>query len=231
MRCWAGSAFKVFVYQKDMKVFLAIPSYDGKATLSCAQSLFKAAYHCAEHGIEVHPHFVRGGIFIDHARSLLVQTFLETDCTHLFFIDADIGFESHALAGLVGSGLPVTAGIYLKRTGERKSFNAKMHEPQEFRDGWIRMDRVATGFLCIQREVLEELTKRAETILLGEKSVPMVFHFGSKDGRFVGEDYAFCDDYNQLHEEGVFDEPIWAYPDIRFDHDGFIGNLHESLTG
>ena len=58
----------------------------------------------------------------------------------------------------------------------------------------------------------------------------MVFHFNYNGGKFVGEDYSFCDDYNQLYEEGVFDEPIWAYPDINFDHDGFVGNLHKSLT-
>lgn len=214
-----------------MKVFIAIPSYDAKVTSSCAQSLVKAGQHCAKAGIELQPHFVRGGIFIDHVRSLLVRRFLETDCTHLFFIDADIGFESDAIAGLVLSELPVTAGIYVKRTEDRKSFNAKMHEPQENRGKWLRMDRVATGFLCIERSVLEEMSKRAEIINLGrDGEVPMVFHLGYEGGKFVGEDYTFCDDYNQLVKEGVFKHPIWAFPDINMDHDGFIGNLHQSLS-
>ena len=219
-----------------MKVFVAIPSYDAKVTSSCAQSLFKAAYHCAKYGIEIEPHFIRGGIFIDHVRSLIVRRFLETDCTHLFFIDADIGFESDALTGLVMSGHPVSAGIYLKRTDEKKRFNAKVHEPQEVINGWLRMDRVATGFLCIERRVLDEMSKRAPVLGLGRDGrVPMVFHFsyeggnGGYIGEFAGEDYSFCDDYNKLVEEGVFDQPIWAYPDITFDHDGYIGNLHESL--
>jgi hypothetical protein len=214
-----------------MKVFIAIPSYDAKVTSSCAQSLLKAAYHCAKHDIELEPHFCRGGIFIDHVRSLLVRRFLETDCTHLFFIDADIGFESDALARLVMSGLPVSAGIYVKRTGEKKRFNAKVHDPVEMLGDWIRVDRAATGFMCIQRHVLDEMSKRAEIADLGRDGlVPMVFHF-DYSGRFKGEDYAFCDDYNELHEEGVFDEPIWAYPDINIDHDGYVGNLHESLMG
>jgi hypothetical protein len=207
-----------------MKVFVAIPSYDAKVNASCAQSLFKAAYHCAKHDIEIEPHFIHGGIFIDHVRSLIVRRFLETDCTHLFFIDADIGFESDALARLVMSNLPVTAGIYVKRT-DGKKFNAKVHEPLELKEDWIRMDRVATGFLCIKRYVLEEMYAKAQPVNLGgDGDVRMVFHFNYKDGKFAGEDYSFCDDYNEM-----FDEPIWAYPDINFDHDGFLGNLHESL--
>jgi hypothetical protein len=207
-----------------MKVFVAVPSYDAKINASCAQSLFRAAYHCAQADIELYPHFIHGGIFIDHVRSLIVRRFLETDCTHLFFIDADLGFESDALAGLVLADLPVTAGIYPKRTDGHK-FNAKVHEPQEVKNGWLRMDRVATGFLCIQRKVLEEMSRKAPVITLGnDGEVPMVFHFDYEGDRFVGEDYAFCDDYNKQ-----FSEPIWAYPDINFDHDGFTGNLHESL--
>jgi hypothetical protein len=208
-----------------MKVFVAIPSYDAKLTASCAQSLFLAAYHCAKHNIELHPHFIHGGIFIDHVRSLIVRRFLETDCTHLFFIDADLGFESSALARLVLSGLPVTAGIYPKRTKDKKRFNAKVYEPLEMKGDWLRMNRVATGFLCIEREVLEKMSEKAKTIQLGgDGEVQMVFHFNYDGDRFAGEDYSFCDDYNNN-----FDEPIWAYPDINMDHDGHTGNLHESL--
>ena len=212
-----------------MKVFLAIPSYDAKLTASCAQSLFKSAYHLAKADIEVVPHFIQGGIFIDHVRSLIVRRFLETDCTHLFFIDADLGFESDAILGLVTSGLPVTAGVYTKRC-KKRLFNGVAHEPQEVVNGWLRMRRVATGFLCIERGVLEIMSERAQITKLGDDGdVPMVFHFNYNNGKFVGEDFSFCDDYNQLVKEGVFKEPIWAYPDINFDHDGFLGNLHDSL--
>ena len=146
-----------------MKAYLAIPSYDAKITSSCAQSLVKAAVICANAGIEIQPFFTQGGIFIDHVRSLVVRKFLETDCTHLFFIDADLGFESDAIAGLMLSGFPVTAGIYTKRSKDLL-FNGTAHEPQELKDGWLRMKRVATGFLCIERSVLEEMSKRAQII-------------------------------------------------------------------
>ena len=52
---------------------------------------------------------------------------------------------------------------------------------------------------------------------------------GSKVKTFVGEDYAFCDKYMDLYWKGVFDHPIWVWPDITFDHDGYIGNFHEQF--
>ena len=219
-----------------MKVFVATPVRDN-VTADFAQSLFYAGLDCHTRGIEVIPKIIRLSCFIDIARSVLVKMFLDTDCTHLFFIDADIGFEAHALAGLVESGVPFSAGIYRKRE-PKKRFNMQVHEPQEFMGPWIRADRVATGFMCLERHVLEEMTSRVHSCEVSRNGqTPMLFRTNTRpkradgtEGIFVGEDYCFCDDYNKLYEEGVFDQPIWIYPDITFDHDGYLGNLHETLT-
>ena len=224
-----------------MKAFIAIPAYDAKLNASCAQSLLRAAYYCAKHDIELVPRFIHGGIFIDNARSLLVKEFLKTDCTHLFFIDADIGFEADALAGLVLADNPISVGVYPRRDpdvlagGEVTAYNVGFHGVEEVVDGWLRVKRAATGFMCIRRDVLEVMSERAPVTKLAESQfskyggpTPMVFHVKHGE-RFIGEDYCFCDDYNELYEEGVFDQPIWAFPDINFDHDGIVGNLHEFL--
>ena len=213
-----------------MKVFLATPAYNGEVSGSYASSLMLACADCARRDIEVMPNIVANGAFIEIARTLLVQRFLETDCTHLFFVDADLGFDAHAFAGLVQAGVPFAAGVYRKRMAE-VAFMCHVSQPEEMRGPWLRMDRVATGFMCLERRVLEEMSKRAriQPFIGAYENVPMVFHtvYGE---RFIGEDYAFCDDYNALYEEGVFDQPIWVYPDITFRHDDFLGNLHESLS-
>jgi hypothetical protein len=108
-------------------------------------------------------------------------------------------------------------------------FCAQPYEPQEFKGPWMRVNRVATGFMCLERRVLEEMTSRVHLCKINDRGdVPMVFRTQLED-RFIGEDYCFCDDYKELYEKGVFDEPIWVYPDITFNHDGYVGNLHESL--
>ena len=212
-----------------MKVYLATPAMDGLTRAGYSASLVKAAQNCQANGIEIVPAILPNGAFIEIARSLLVQMFLKTDCTHLFFVDADLSFESHAMSGLVMSGIPFSAGVYRKRQ-PKVSFNADKFEGEPEMNGpWVKFKRVATGFMCLERRVLEEMTKRAEVCSIGEHGeVPMVFHTVYGD-HFVGEDYSFCDDYNKLYEEGVFEQPIWVWPNLTFDHDGFIGNLHESL--
>ena len=211
-----------------MKVFVATPIYDA-VTAEYAQSLFMAGLDCKERGIEVVPNIIRNSCFVDIARCVLVKQFLETDCTHLLFIDADIGYESHAIAGLVQAGVPFCAGVYRKREPDLL-FAAKLHEPQEFRGPWVRGYRVATGFMCLERHVLEEMSSRVHSCNVGKSGLtPMIFRTDTHGDRFIGEDYCFCDDYNKLYEEGVFDQPIWLYPDITFNHAGFVGNLYESL--
>ena len=73
-----------------MKVFVATPVRD-TVTVEYAQSLFWAGLNCKELGIELIPRIARHSCFIEIARSTLVMEFLKTDCTHLFFIDSDIG--------------------------------------------------------------------------------------------------------------------------------------------
>jgi hypothetical protein len=210
-----------------MKVFIATPIRD-YVTAEYAQSLFYAGLDCKERGIEVLPHIIRNSCFIDVARSVLVRDFLKTDCTHMLFIDSDVGYESHAVAGLVQAGVPFCAGVYPKRRPGGK-FPATIHEPQELKGPWLRADRVAAGFMCLERRVLEEMSNRAPICKASDGLIPMVFRTET-EGTFIGEDYCFCDDYTKLYGEGVFDQPIWVYPDITFNHDGYVGNLHESLT-
>lgn len=210
-----------------MKVFVATPAYKD-VTIEYAQSLFHAGLYCKERNIELIPQIMLSSCFVDIARSVLVKKFLETDCTHLFFVDADIGFESHAISGLVEAGVPVAVGVYRKREPKLR-FAAQIHEPQEFKGPWLRMDRAATGFMCIERRVLVEMSGRVKSCKVAKEGwVPMVFDT-KKEGTFVGEDYCFCDDYTKLFNEGVFDQPIWAYPDINFNHAGYEGNLYNAL--
>ena len=206
-----------------MKVFIATP-VSHNVTPSFSQSVMMAAMDCQRNGIEVQMNFLRNSCFIEIARSVLVKRFLESDCTHLFFIDADIGFESHALRGLVESEALFSVGVYRKRE-EKLLFNVQFPDPMEYKGPWVRAERAATGFMCLHREVLEKMSEHALEVNIPQHGmVPMVFRTSYENGVFTGEDYCFCDDYNRM-----FDEGIWVYPDISFEHDGYLGNLHESL--
>jgi hypothetical protein len=242
------------------RVHVATPAYDGKVDSDYASSMLMAGQLCSLQLVECSAAVVGNGAFIEIARNVLVKDFLKSErlksFTHFMFIDSDLWFEPRAIAGLVRSGLPVTCGIYRRRQ-ENVSYpvrllgdNANQDRSMETiveRDGWIRCDRVPTGFLCLEREVLEEMTRRAiakefpydnpdrpwpsVVDLPDQGPVPWLFWTGSDDGeRFVGEDFSFCDDYMSLWREGVFDEPIWAWPDFDFRHGGYDCNWQHHLA-
>ena len=216
--------------------FIATPAYDGKVDVDYALSLAESSFVSPLHSVQVTASCVGNGAFIDLARNQFVKRFL-TDpelqqCTHLFFIDADLKFPANAFIGLVRAGLPICAGVYCRRQ-KTEDYPIKYTEHKDgglwVQDDWIMADRVPTGFLCIRRNVIEEMAADAQIIKIqGEKEVeevPRLFYTDIlDDGRFIGEDFAFCEDYKRK-----YNEPIWVWPNIDFVHGGYECNLSDFL--
>jgi len=241
------------------RVHVATPAYDGKVDADFASSMLMAGQLCSLNMVEVSTAILGNGAFIEIARNVLVKEFLEAEelkhFTHFMFVDADLKFEPRAMPGLVRSGLPVTSGGYCRRQ-EDVSYPIRWtplpkkspKEPSRLwmnDGGWLRTDRVPTGFLCIERGVLEEMTRRAiagefpydnegkpGVVELPDKGrTPWLFYTKIDDqGRFTGEDFCWCDDYMALYEAGVFDEPIWVWPDFDFVHGGYHCNYQHYLA-
>jgi len=232
-------------------VHVATPAYDGKVDEGFASSMLMAGQIATTNFVEVSCSIMGNGAFIELARNVLVHRFLEMEdhkhFTHFMFIDADLKFEPRSLAGLVRANWPVCCGVYRKRQ-EKEEYPVRwIPEPGSedrlwMTDEWLHCDRVATGFLCIRRDVLEEMTRRAiagefpydkrpgVVHLHSEGDIPWLFHTKIDDeGRFEGEDFCWCDDYMALHEAGVWDTPIMAWPDFDFTHGGYECNYYKYL--
>jgi hypothetical protein len=80
----------------------------------------------------------------------------------------------------------------------------------------MRIQRVGTGFMLVRRNVVERLAEKAERYLGqdGVGQVANVFEFTLRDGKFVGEDYSFCD---KARAEGF---KVWIDVDISLPHVG-----------
>lgn len=224
-----------------LHAYICTPAYDGKVECDYSQSLAETSFCCPLYNVRITAGVMGNGAFIDLARNIFVKKFLEefTDCTHLFFIDADLKFEARAFIGLMKSGLPICAGIYRRRQDpEDYPFRAAENPDGGglwFVDDWLQCNRVPTGFLCISRQVLEEMAADAPKIKVHGQNgpVPWVFHTSfdgewmPKDGSaFIGEDYGFCDDYVKKYGKPI---PVWTNFD--FTHGGrFSGNMFKWLT-
>jgi hypothetical protein len=216
------------------RVYVATPAYDGKVDTDMAMSLAEGCMVAAVMGIHCTVCCMKNGAFIDLARNNFVQLFLETDCTHLFFIDADLKFEARAFVGLVTActeDRPVVAGIYPRRQ-DNEEYPVKYVEAEDGgiqlkEGGWVECERVPTGFLCIRREVIEEMAEEAPKLKQhGRPLVPRLFHtYMLPDGRFIGEDFAWCDDYRAKYQRNI---DVW--PDFTFTHGGYEGNWHAFMN-
>lgn len=216
-------------------VYVATPAYDGKVDCDYSQSLAESAFCSPLYGVQMTASVMGNGAFIDLARNIFVKMFLEKEefksCTHLFFIDADLKFEARAFIGLATSGLPICAGVYRRRQ-EPEDYPVKW-EPHPEKGGlwveedWLMCNRVPTGFLCIRRDVLEEMAKEAVQMNIHgqEGTVPRLFYTKlDAEGRFVGEDFCFCDDYIAKYKQFI---PVWT--DMDFRHGGYDCNFHKYL--
>lgn len=232
--------FEDQVNQLDvLRVHVATPAYDGNVQSDFASSLLMAGQLATLNAIEVSAAIMGNGAFIDLARCVMVKRFLEDEklkhFTHFMFIDADLQFDPKVFVGLVRSGLPVVAGAYRRRQ-EPEDYPVRWVPMEGTSDklnmngGWLKCDRVPTGFLCIERDVLQTMTDIAfendnYMMLQEEGKVARLFYTKiDEEMRFEGEDFCWCDDYMALYEGGVFDHPIWTWVDADFTHGGYECN-------
>ena len=216
-------------------IFVGIPTYDGKLSIKLAYTLAALMPMAMKHGISVKLGHVSGCSIITMARNMLVDQFLQSNCTELLFIDADVIPQPEDILRLVAQSgdKDVTAGMYPRRAKDKKFFLDFFQDESgdlQFDGALMRANRVGTGFMLIQRHVIETLADKAEKYLGqdGVGQVANVFEFSMLDGKFVGEDYTFCD---KARAEGF---KVWVDVEISLPHmgtDEFANDFKKEVVG
>jgi len=104
------------------KIFFATPCYGGNASGLFTKATNDLATLCAKYGIELRFYYLFNESLIQRARNYCVDEFLRSDCTHMVFVDADIGFDPKDVLSLltIQTSDPdkynVVAGPYAKKT-------------------------------------------------------------------------------------------------------------------
>jgi hypothetical protein len=96
--------------------FIATPAYGGMMTMPFVSSIVAMISGMQKLGMDPTLHFLGNESLITRARNNCVADFLKSNCSHLVFIDADIGFTTQHLVDMLCSGLGVVFGAYPKKS-------------------------------------------------------------------------------------------------------------------
>jgi hypothetical protein len=182
------------------KLFIAIPSYKfiNIEAVHCMFSLLSAGEDnrmLALHG---------GEGFVGRSRNQICSRFLESDFTDLLMIDSDIIYTPQNVDRIASHDVPIVAGFYPKKAPGKTVWVANHLSKNEKVDenGLIKVETIGTGFIKIQRQVLEKMRDSglaARYIVDGTDIVEYEFFpFRVVNGRLRSEDWAFCDNAHEL---------------------------------
>jgi hypothetical protein len=166
----------------QIRPFIATPCYGGSVSTIYTRSLLGLSNLAWSHGFGMQTRFLDGDSLVTRARNRLVAEFMaDARWTHLFWIDADIGFAPEAALRLLLAGRDVVAGVYpLKTDGwpegglasplpagsTRQDFEARharfaatalagTHRVDA--DGFVEVLDAPSGFMLIARGVFERM--------------------------------------------------------------------------
>lgn len=165
---------------------------------------------------------------VTRARNAIANAFLrQPDCTHLFFIDADVAFPAELVPRLLAADKDVVCGVYpvkglrLDRvmaqppgTSPAVAEAASLDYAVKFApgsraeaSGLVEVEYAATGFMCIKRQVLERMAAampqlRYRYAYVNEAAAENYAFFDTAIDPdtldYLPEDYAFCKRWRDL---------------------------------
>jgi len=195
------------------KVLLACPSYDNpdvSFTFALAQS--REALHQA--GIGTALLILHGNCHVDDGRNSIVRDFMESDCTDLVFLDADVTWEPDALVALCERNEDIVGGVYPYRREGGDNMPVRLMDGGEVRDGLREVEGLPTGFMKIRRHVLEKMGKDRPWYFDKIYPTMLMFNRSEPDEHHTrwGGDLDFCKRWREMGGK------LYAVEDLRLGH-------------
>jgi hypothetical protein len=156
-----------------MRILVGTPTYNGQLTTQYTASLL-ALWSEFNGQIDWK---TTSSTLLAWARNTLASLVLDSDHTHLLFVDSDIDFPSGLIRRMVNFDAPIASAVCPHRILDVPRFHAlsrsipdanvawaralhfvlELEEPHVERDGFYRAKRTGTGLMLIKREVFEKL--------------------------------------------------------------------------
>jgi len=205
-------------FLRTTKVHIAMPCYGGMLTESTFMSFIKWANTARQLNIDWTLETMVNESLISRARNTLTAKFLEqTESTHLFFVDADIGWEPWHLLVLLNRDVDVIGGLYPMKTMPIKWVVNGFEGAEEGPDGFQEVSKAGTGFLLMKRNVFEKLKTHPAVkqykndIGLDpkyDKHLKTYFDTAVRQNRYYSEDWTFCENWRDIGGKVYVDKRV-----------------------
>ena len=169
------------------KIFVATPMYGGLCVGGYTVGLLNSVQEFMRNGMQLYYAHMMNESLITRARNTLAYDFLDTDATHLMFIDADITFNPADIVSMVNADKDIICGLYPKKEINWKTVSEAVKSGVEYQDlpsytgsfvvnlvgdvaqatgdvnEPMEIDNGGTGFMLIKRNVFETLKPTVPT--------------------------------------------------------------------
>lgn len=212
-----------------MKLFIATPAYGGNCVIEHRNALAGLVRNLTRANVDYEIASISDCSLVQFGRNELTKIFMASDCTHMLFLDADLGFDADdvtlMLAGARKEGFGVIGATYPKKKTDWKAIKQAIVDDPEIdpadvldsalatewtfqaADGAlainepVEVDSVPAGLMLISREALDEVGfPWWDCAWLGNV--------------FTGEDVLFCIRYRSKGGK------VWMAPWVKTKHVG-----------
>ncbi len=197
--------------------------YSGQIHVPAMMTLFESFVSLTAAGLKVSMEPSTGDSLITRARNAVVTQFLERGDDELVMVDDDVSSEPGAMLRLLEHPVDMVAALYPGR-GDPEQYPLRIDASKPFiasdpQTKLIEVDAVPTGFFRVSRSCLLRMTdafrnrEYHDDKLPGKMSVDL-FGNGLENGRYWGEDFAFCRRWRSIGGK------VWADPELHMRHTG-----------
>jgi hypothetical protein len=193
-------------------ILFCTPCYGGMLTAQHFQSCMNLKENLVQVGL-AHDWLIGWNESLVHrARNEMTASFLETDHSHMMWLDADIAFEPDDVARLWNLDAQIAVGFYaMKRANNPIAAwrEGKLVDLGECPKEPFAVDYAGTGFMLIKREVVTALAMKARkyTGPQGQR-IPLLYETPVVGDVFESEDYNFCRKAREAGFEVIGDPAI-----------------------